>query len=139
AEPEDDAGLVLLDDAQTGEKPEPERNHEDEPDHVVAFVSAAPSGTTCNVSPRTAITRARAPADSGSGLSAFHSSPPTRMVPSSRTSPTSPISAKAPVLSGWRALCEKLPRQRGRDHRHGRRDRRDHSPAEPEVGVGAEA
>src|SRR5467141_360768 len=105
-EPEDDPGLVLLDHPQAGDDPDQHRNDEDPVDHEVAFVSAAPSGTTSRVSPWTARTRARAPGSSGWALAAFHSSPATSTMLFSRTSPTSPISEYPPARSGWRALAE---------------------------------
>src|SRR5258705_266557 len=106
AEPEDDAGFVLLDDPQAGDDPEQDRNREEPVDHELAFVSAAPSGATSRVSPCTARTRAREPGCRGWALAAFHSSPATRTVFSSRTSPISPISEKPPARSGWRELAE---------------------------------
>src|SRR5260370_743555 len=63
AEPEDDARLVLLNDAQAGDDPEDDDGCEDaDADaHDAPFSSAA----TSRLRPRTATTRARAPAAMG--------------------------------------------------------------------------
>src|SRR5471032_1430610 len=113
AQAKDDAGFILLDDAQSGDDPEADGKDENQQQrtHGFAFVSAL-SGATSRVRPRTAMTMARSPGEIGLALAAFHNSPETSTRPpssretSSSTSPTSPTSEYAPVRSGLPALLE---------------------------------
>src|SRR6185312_13092761 len=101
AEEKDHARFVLLDDLQPRDEPEAENRQKN--DDAEAHVSSA---LMSRVRPRTDITRARVPG--GSCELVFHSSPATSMVPSSRISPTTPMSDSPPVSSRLRTLFEKF-------------------------------
>src|SRR3954470_20449528 len=110
-EPEDDAGLILLDHPQAGDEPDSDRD-EEEQQRVHAEVTSCSDvsrGATSITSPRKTTTRTLVPTASGAPATAVHSSPCTSTVPgvspmASRTSPISPTMPGPPERSGCPAL-----------------------------------